>query len=140
MTKPMILAALLLVTAPVFALSVFALSGFARPGFAQTSPTMPGMPKAPGPSAASPADQAFMAAMDRMNATMKVPLTGNPDADFVAMMIPHHQGAVDMAKVELQYGKNEQLRRMADRIVTAQTKQIDALRRWQARHGRKHAQ
>jgi uncharacterized protein (DUF305 family) len=135
MTKPMILAALLLATAPVLSLS-----GFARPGFAQTSPTMPGMPKAPGPSAASPADQGLMAAMDRMNATMKVPLTGNPDADFVAMMIPHHQGAVDMAKVELQYGKNEQLRRMADRIVTAQTKQIDALRRWQARHGRKHAQ
>ncbi len=130
MTKPMILAALLLGTAPVFALS----------GFAQTSPTMPGMPKAPGPSAASPVDQAFMAAMARMNATMNVPLTGDPDADFVAMMIPHHQAAIDMAKVELQYGTNKQLRQMADRIIASQTKQIDAMRRWQTRRGRKHAQ
>ncbi len=130
MTKPMILAALLLGTAPTLAL----------PGFAQTSPTMPGMPKAPGQAAASPADQAFMAAMDRMNATMKVPLTGNPDADFVTMMIPHHQSAVDMAKVELQYGKDEQLRRLAQRIVDSQTKEIDRMRRWQARRGRKHAQ
>ena len=68
------------------------------------------------------------AAMDRMMAGMSVKPSGNIDADFSAMMIPHHQGAIDMALAELRYGKNEQLRRIAQEIIVDQQQEIAAMR------------
>ena len=56
-------------------------------------------------------------AMDTMMSRMAIDPTGNVDEDFVAMMTPHHQGAMDMAVAELRYGKNEQLRRIAQEII-----------------------
>lgn len=83
----------------------------------------------------SPADEAMMSGMEKMSHAMKaVPMTGNPDHDFVAMMIPHHQGAIDMARVELKYGKDPAMRRLARGIVAAQEKEIKEMRAWQARH------
>jgi Domain of unknown function (DUF305) len=67
------------------------------------------------------------AAMDKMMAGMDVKPTGDVDADFVAMMIPHHQGAIDMAVAELRYGKNEQLRRIAQEIIVDQQQEIAAM-------------
>src|SRR6201995_2853199 len=55
--------------------------------------------------------------MKRMLGDMTITPSGDVDRDFVAMMVPHHQGAVDMAKTELKYGHNEQLRRLARQIV-----------------------
>ena len=54
--------------------------------------------------------------------------TGDIDRDFVAMMIPHHQGAIDMAVIELRYGKNEQLRRIAQEIIVDQMQEIAAMK------------
>ncbi len=68
------------------------------------------------------------AAMDKMMADMAVSPTGNVDVDFSAMMIPHHEGAIDMALAELRYGKNEQLRRIAQEIVVEQQQEIIAMR------------
>jgi uncharacterized protein (DUF305 family) len=68
------------------------------------------------------------AAMDRMMVGMSVSPTGDVDADFAAMMIPHHQGAIDMARAELRYGKNEQLRRIAQEIIVDQQQEIAAMR------------
>src|SRR6202035_5312956 len=68
------------------------------------------------------------AAMDKMMAGMAVKPTGDVDADFAAMMIPHHQGAIDMALAELRYGKNEQLRRIAQEIIVDQQQEIAAMR------------
>ena len=68
------------------------------------------------------------AAMDKMMADMTVKPTGDVDRDFVAMMVPHHQGAVDMAKAELKYGHNEQLRRLAQEIVVTQQQEISVMR------------
>ena len=68
------------------------------------------------------------AAMDKMMAGMKVTPTGDIDADFAAMMIPHHQGAIDMALAELRYGKNEQLHRIAQEIIVDQQQEIVAMR------------
>ena len=68
------------------------------------------------------------AAMNKMMADMTIKPTGNVDRDFVAMMVPHHQGAIDMAKAELRYGHNEQLRRMAQEIVVTQQQEIAAMR------------
>jgi uncharacterized protein (DUF305 family) len=68
------------------------------------------------------------AAMDRMMKDMAARPTGDVDRDFVAMMVPHHQGAVDMAKAVLRYGKNEQLRRLAQEIIVTQQQEIAAMR------------
>jgi uncharacterized protein (DUF305 family) len=68
------------------------------------------------------------AAMDKMMAGMAVKPTGDVDADFAAMMIPHHQGAIDMALAELRYGKSEQLRRIAQEIIVDQQQEIAAMR------------
>jgi uncharacterized protein (DUF305 family) len=92
---------------------------------------MPGMSHA---QAASPADAAYDAAMTKMMADMKQADTGNPDADFVAGMIPHHQGAIDMASVELKYGKDPALRRLAMGIIAAQRKEIAFMQAWRAKH------
>lgn len=68
------------------------------------------------------------AAMNRMMETMHVEPTGNVDVDFVAMMIPHHQGAIDMALAQLRYGKNETLHRIAQEIIVEQQQEIVAMR------------
>jgi uncharacterized protein (DUF305 family) len=67
-------------------------------------------------------------AMDKMMAGMEIMPSGDVDADFTAMMIPHHQGAIDMAVAELRYGKNEQLRRIAQEIIVDQQQEIAAMR------------
>ena len=69
-------------------------------------------------------------AMTVMDQSMKqAPMTGNPDHDFAAMMILHHQGAIDMAKAELLYGNNPVLRRLAQEIIVTQKQEIDVMRR-----------
>ncbi|MHB8267913.1 DUF305 domain-containing protein [Bradyrhizobium sp.] len=68
------------------------------------------------------------AAMNNMMANMTIKPTGDVDRDFVAMMVPHHQGAVDMAKAKLKYGHNEQLRRLAQEIVAHQQREIAVMR------------
>jgi len=68
------------------------------------------------------------AAMDKMMSAMQVKPTGDIDRDFVAMMAPHHQGAIDMAVIELRYGKNEKLRRIAQEIIVEQMQEIDAMK------------
>ena len=83
------------------------------------------------PARATPAEsfQAESAdAMDRMMTDMSVAPTGDVDTDFVNMMEPHHAGAIAMAVAELRYGKNEQLRRLAQEIVVEQRQEIDAMR------------
>lgn len=91
-------------------------------------------PQAPTPqtSLSVEAEQPFLtensAAMDKMMAGMDVKPTGDVDADFTAMMIPHHQGAIDMAVAYLRYGHNEQLRRIAQEIIVDQQQEIAAMR------------
>jgi uncharacterized protein (DUF305 family) len=68
-------------------------------------------------------------AMERMHKDMSIVPSGDPDRDFAAMMVPHHQGAVDMAKVELQFGKNPVLRRLAQGIIVEQLQEIEVMQR-----------
>jgi uncharacterized protein (DUF305 family) len=68
------------------------------------------------------------AAMNKMMADMTIKPSGDIDRDFVEMMVPHHQGAVDMALAELKYGRNEQLRRLAQEIVVTQQQEIAVMR------------
>jgi hypothetical protein len=72
-----------------------------------------------------PANDALNQAMISMNAAMySTPMTGNSDVDFAVMMISHHQGAVEMAKVELRYGTDSRLRRLAQEIIVTQQSEI----------------
>jgi uncharacterized protein (DUF305 family) len=76
----------------------------------------------------------YMDANQRMMNGMGMAMSGDADKDFVTMMIPHHQGAIDMAKVELQYGKDPKLRAMAEAIVKAQEQEIAEMKAWQQSH------
>jgi hypothetical protein len=82
--------------------------------------------------AASPEEAPFLAeieaAIKKMMAAMDIKPSGDVDQDFVAMMVPHHHGAIDMAQAELLYGRNEQLRRIAQEIVVEQQQEIAAMR------------
>jgi Domain of unknown function (DUF305) len=106
---------------------------------AQDPATMRRVPAAmPVQHGADPLDhsqeQSFLsenaAAMNKMMADMTIKPTGDVDRDFVAMMVPHHEGAVDMAKAELKYGHSEQLRRLARGIVAMQQQEIKVM--WDA--------
>jgi hypothetical protein len=87
---------------------------------------------AAGPAASNAAEAPFLAendtAMTKMMGNMTIKPSGDVDQDFVAMMVPHHQGAIDMAQAELRYGHNEQLRRIAQEIVVEQQQEIVAMR------------
>ncbi|BCH66908.1 CopM family metallochaperone [Agrobacterium vitis] len=83
----------------------------------------------------APSSKAFTAANARMHKAMVMPMTGNADVDFVRGMIAHHQGAIDMAKVELQYGKDEKIRTLAEEIIKAQQGEIAMMQQWLEMHG-----
>ena len=86
--------------------------------------------------ATSPSTEGYKAAMDKMHADMMASeYTGNADVDFVKGMIPHHQGAIDMAKVVLQYGKDDKVKSWANQIIAAQEKEIAEMQDWLKAHG-----
>jgi uncharacterized protein (DUF305 family) len=68
------------------------------------------------------------AAMKKMMGDMEIKPSGDVDRDFVAMMIPHHEGAIAMAQAELRYGRNERLRRLAQEIIVSQSQEIAVMR------------
>jgi len=80
---------------------------------------------------ADPAWSELIASMDKMHMAMSaVARSGNSDVDFVRLMIPHHQAAIDMAKTQLLYGKDPQMRRLAQEIITGQQLEIELMRGW----------
>ena len=73
----------------------------------------------------------LIASMDKMHMAMEaVKRSGNADVDFVRLMLPHHQAAIDMAKTQLLYGKDPQMRRLAQEIITDQQSEIELMQRW----------
>jgi uncharacterized protein (DUF305 family) len=82
----------------------------------------------------TPSTAAFIAANDRMHTDMAIEFTGDPDVDFARGMIPHHQGAIDMANVVLEFGSDPEIRRLAEEIIAAQEAEIAFLRDWLAQH------
>jgi len=105
----------------------------AVPIFAQQS--HPGGMPMEGKSGAQGGTSSMMGAMQKMQRDMAAqPATGDTDQDFVAMMIPHHQGAIDMARSELATGKDPGLRKLAEDIVKAQEREIQQMRDWQKKN------
>jgi uncharacterized protein (DUF305 family) len=81
-----------------------------------------------------PSSLAFHGINQKMHEGMSITFTGNTDVDFVNGMIPHHQGAVEMAKVVLAFGKDPEIRKLAEAIVQAQESEIAMMRAWQKRN------
>jgi len=102
-------------------------------GNAQTEPMDHMMMQAP--EGASDATKGYVEAMNRMSMAMMADFSGDPDRDFIAGMIPHHQGAVDAARVVLEHGTDPEVRAFAEAIIAAQEKEIAWMTEWLAKHG-----
>lgn len=84
----------------------------------------------------SPSTKAFRAVNDKMHAGMDLKFSGDADVDFLRGMIPHHQGAIDMAKVVLEHGKDARVRKLAEEIIRAQEAEIAQMQKWIKEMGR----
>ncbi len=112
-----------------------ALAALAVPAAAQTKTDHSAHTMPAAAADASPSTKAFQASDAKMMKDMGAAYTGDADKDFVSHMIPHHEGAVAMAQVQLQYGKDPELRKMAQEIVKAQETEIAFMKKWQAKNG-----
>ena len=83
----------------------------------------------------SAATMAYMEANAKMHAGMDIPFTGDADVDFIRGMIAHHQGAIDMARVVLEHGKDAEVKKLAEEIIAAQETEIAWMTDWLAKNG-----
>ncbi len=82
----------------------------------------------------NPSTKAYAEVNQRMHKAMMGEFTGDADTDFIRSMIPHHQGAVDMARVALKYGKDPEVLNLANEIIASQEEQIAVMKKWLADH------
>ena len=84
---------------------------------------------------AGPSSLAFHGINMKMHGAMDIAFTGNADVDFIKGMIPHHAGAVDMAKTVLAFGKDPEVRKLAEEIIKAQESEIALMQSWLKKNG-----
>lgn len=121
-----------------FAAALAVVAALAPAAFAETAPDSHADPHAghamPSAQASNAATAAYQAANAAMHEGMAIPFTGDADVDFIAGMIPHHQGAVEMAKIVMEHGKDPEVRALAEKVIAAQEAEISWMQAWLAQH------
>jgi len=112
-------------------LSVTGMAVATSEGAPSHSPAHETMPMAPSDAAST---VALKAANEKMHHDMNIVYTGDADVDFVRGMIAHHQGAIDMAKVVLEFGKDPAIKTLAEGIVKAQEQEVEMMQQWLVQH------
>jgi uncharacterized protein (DUF305 family) len=124
------------ITVPLLALTLALAGGVAFAQEAQDSDAMEGMDHSSMDMGDQPEHmQGLTGAMDTMMQAMPAESAGDVDADFLLMMIPHHQSAIDMARIELEQGDDEETRAMAQKVIDAQEAEIAEMRAMLERMG-----
>lgn len=126
----------------IFVATMMVLAATALPAqkhAAQSATATVGQPTAATAELAASTDKTFAQLIDEAMRVMHrgmhdAPRTNDPDCEFVTMMVPHHQGAIDMAKALLLYGKDEQLKRLAQEIIADQQNEVQLMQLWLAKH------